>query len=288
LLAGSVEVWDLGMNARLEKKIAVVTGAGRGIGKELATLIASEGAKVIVNDLDPETVTKTVTEIKQLGLQCSGFPGDVTKQNFAQDLADFTRDQFGDVHIIVNNAGYVWNDRIHHVSDEQWDAMHDIHLKAPFQILRAFYPLIAEQVSEERKSGRPQSRKIINISSISATRGAAGQSPYSAAKAGLFGLTKSLAKEWGHMNVTVNCVAFGLVDTRLTKTANSQTDTIDLDGRKMNVGFTTEQKDSIVKSIPLGYSASPKMAAGGAFILSLPEADYITGQCFEIAGGIIY
>lgn len=273
---------------KLENSVAVVTGSGRGIGRELAFLLAKEGAKVVVNDLDPDAAAETQATIVAMGACASAFPGSVTSLNFAEELAEFTKETFGDVHIIVNNAGYVWNEPVHRTTDEQWEAMQAIHLTAPFRIIRAFHPLLRERVDAERTEGKLASRRIVNVASIAATRGTAGQVAYSSAKAGLFGLTRSLAKEWGSMNITVNCVAFGLVDTRLTATTEDGTGVIKIEGEKRRVGFLPNQRDALIRSIPLARAASAEEAAGGAFIFCLPEASYITGQCIEVAGGIAY
>lgn len=273
---------------KLENSVAVITGSGRGIGRELAFLLAKEGAKVVVNDLDPDAAAETQATIVAMGACASAFPGSVTSLNFAEELAEFTKETFGDVHIIVNNAGYVWNEPVHRTTDEQWEAMQAIHLTAPFRIIRAFHPLLRERVDAERTEGKLASRRIVNVASIAATRGTAGQVAYSSAKAGLFGLTRSLAKEWGSMNITVNCVAFGLVDTRLTATTEDGTGVIEIEGEKRRVGFLPNQRDALIRSIPLARAASAEEAAGGAFIFCLPEASYITGQCIEVAGGIAY
>ncbi|SMC77887.1 SDR family NAD(P)-dependent oxidoreductase [Novosphingobium sp. B1] len=273
---------------KLENSVAVVTGSGRGIGRELAFLLAKEGAKVVVNDLDPDAAAETQATIVAMGACASAFPRSVTSLNFAEELAEFTKETFGDVHIIVNNAGYVWNEPVHRTTDEQWEAMQAIHLTAPFRIIRAFHPLLRERVDAERTEGKLASRRIVNVASIAATRGTAGQVAYSSAKAGLFGLTRSLAKEWGSMNITVNCVAFGLVDTRLTATTEDGTGVIKIEGEKRRVGFLPNQRDALIRSIPLARAASAEEAAGGAFIFCLPEASYITGQCIEVAGGIAY
>lgn len=273
---------------KLEGSVAVVTGAGRGIGREIALLLAREGAAIVVNDLDPAAASETQAAITDFGARASALAGSVTASGFAEELAEFTRATYGNVQIIVNNAGYVWNEPVHRTSDEQWEAMQSVHLTAPFRILRAFHPLISERASAESIEGAPASRRIVNVASIAATRGAAGQAAYSSAKAGLFGLTKSLAKEWGPMNVTVNCVAFGLVDTRLTATTQDGGAAIEIDGQKRRVGFLPNQREAIVRNIPLGRAATPVEAAGGAFVFCLPEASYITGQCIEVAGGISY
>jgi 3-oxoacyl-[acyl-carrier protein] reductase len=192
---------------------------------------------------------------------------------------------FGGLDIIVNNAGYTWDSVIQKMTDEQWDAIIDVHLKAPFRILRAAQPVISGLVSTAREAGEPlPCRKVVNISSIAGLGGNAGQANYAAAKAGVTGLTKTLAKEWGRYNVTVNTVAFGLIRTRLTQAA-SDGNTIDVDGRAIKVGVSPHLLGAMESMIPLGRAGTPAEAAGAVYLFCIPESDYVSAQTLICGGG---
>jgi len=271
--------------ARLDGQVALVSGAGRGIGASLARQLAAEGAQVVVNDLDAEPTRETVEAIVAAGGKAVACPGNVTAADFPKRFVGTALEAFGGLHIIVNNAGYIWNGPLHKITDEQWDAIQDVHLKAPFRILREAFAYIRDQAATEAAAQRRVQRKVVNISSISGTRGSAGQANYAAAKAGLVGLTKTLAKEWGRYSVNVNCVAFGFIETRLTQEIKGET-AIAIDGRQHRVGLLAEGRAATVAQIPLGRVGTPREAAGGVLLLCLPEADYITGQVLEVSGGL--
>jgi 3-oxoacyl-[acyl-carrier protein] reductase len=193
---------------------------------------------------------------------------------------------FGGVDIVVNNAGYIWNSTIQNTSDEQWAAMLDVHATAPFRLLRAAAPFIREAARRETEvHGRPRPRKVVNISSVSGLHGAATQIAYAAGKAALFGVTKSLAKEWGRYNVTVNCVAFGHIETRLTQPLDDGPRTIAVKGRDFKVGLDPATLERIRASTALQRPGSPEDAAGAVFLFCIPESDYVTGQILECSGG---
>ncbi|MFC0284740.1 SDR family NAD(P)-dependent oxidoreductase [Camelimonas abortus] len=269
---------------RLEGRTALVTGAGRGVGAALARMLAGEGAAVLVNDLDSGPAEETVAAIRAAGGRALAFPGDVASPGFAGGFLQAAIDGLGGADIIVNNAGYIWNAGIASTTDEQWDAMQEVHLKAAFRIARAWAPWLAEQAAKERAAGRGFTRKMVNVSSVSGTHGAWKQIGYSAAKAGLVGLTKSLAREWGPLNVTVNAVAFGLIETRLTQPIAGET-TIEVAGRRHRVGLTKELLEGIYAQTPLRRGGRPEDGAGAVLLFCLPESDYITGQVIEADGG---
>jgi 3-oxoacyl-[acyl-carrier protein] reductase len=271
--------------ARLDGRVALVTGAGRGIGASLARQLAAEGARVVVNDLDAEPAQETVSAITAAGGTAVACPGSVVAADFPRRFVGTALQAFGDLHIIVNNAGYIWNAPIHRIADEQWDAIQEVHLKAPFRILREAFDHISGAAAAEAAAGRRVQRKVVNISSVSGTRGSAGQANYAAAKAGLVGLTKTLAREWGRYQVNVNCVAFGFIDTRLTQEIKGET-AIEIEGRRHRVGLLAQGRAATVAQIPLGRAGTPDEAAGGVLLLCLPEADYITGQVLEVSGGL--
>jgi 3-oxoacyl-[acyl-carrier protein] reductase len=270
----------------LDGKVAIVSGSGRGIGREIALKLASEGAKVVVNDLDAEPAKETVAAIEAAGGQAVACVGSVTDADFGERFVQTAVDDFGGLDIIVNNAGYTWDSVIQKMTDEQWDAILDVHLKAPFRILRAAQPVIAAAVKRAKAAGEPvPCRKVVNISSLAGTGGNAGQVNYSAAKAGVTGLTKALAKEWGRYNVTVNTVAFGLIKTRLTETPADGDGTIDVAGREIKVGVNPNLLAAMEQMVPLGRGGTPAEAAGAVYLFCIPESDYVSAQTLVCGGG---
>ncbi|CAM3726948.1 SDR family NAD(P)-dependent oxidoreductase [Smaragdicoccus niigatensis] len=270
----------------LEGKVAIISGSGRGIGREIALKLASEGAKVVVNDLDAEPAKETVAAIESAGGQAVACIGSVTDADFGERFVAAAVDNFGGLDIIVNNAGYTWDSVIQKMTDEQWDAILDVHLKAPFRILRAAQPVIAAAVKKAKEAGEPiPCRKVVNISSMAGTGGNAGQANYSAAKAGITGLTKTLAKEWGRYNVTVNTVAFGLIKTRLTSTPAGGDGTIDVEGKKLKVGVNPNLLAAMEQMIPLGRGGEPSEAAGAVYLFCIPESNYVSAQTLQCGGG---
>lgn len=269
----------------LEGKIALVTGAGRGIGREVARKLGSAGARVVVNDLDDDVADQTVASICEVGGEAVTCAGSVTAAGFADRFVATAVDTYGGLDIVVNNAGYVWDNVIQKMSDEQWDAILEVHVKAPFQILRAAQPVISAKAKAEQREGREVFRKVVNISSLAGTSGNPGQTNYAAAKAGILGLTKSLAKEWGRYHVNVNAVAFGMIATRGMALAGEDA-RVTLDGRTVNVGISQDLLEASRTRIPLGRMGTPAEAAGAVYLLCLPESDYITGQTIVCAGGL--
>ncbi|MFL5855395.1 MAG: SDR family NAD(P)-dependent oxidoreductase, partial [Solirubrobacteraceae bacterium] len=197
----------------LDGKVAVVTGSARGIGRATAELLAEHGASVLVNDLDGDVAEQAAAEIDGGTV---AFAGDLTHPGVPDEMIQRAVDEWGRLDIVVNNAGYTWDGPIHKMSDDQFQAMVDIHNVVPFRVLRAAAPHLREPAKKEREKGREVFRKVVNVSSVSGTMGNAGQVNYSSGKAGVVGLTKTLAKEWGQFKINVNAVAFGWIETRLT------------------------------------------------------------------------
>ncbi len=271
---------------KLDGKVAIVSGSGRGIGREIALKLAGDGAAVVVNDLDDAPAKETVAAIEAAGGEAVACVGSVTEEGFGERFVSTAVDAFGGLDIVVNNAGYTWDSVIQKMTDEQWDAILDVHLKAPFRILRAAQPVIAGAAKAAREAGDPAPcRKVVNIASVAGLGGNAGQSNYAAAKAGVIGLTKTLAKEWGRYNVTVNTVAFGLVTTRLTATPAGGDGTIDVDGRQIRVGVNPQVLAAAEAGIPLGRAGTPEEAAGAVYLLCIPESDYVSAQTLVCGGG---
>jgi 3-oxoacyl-[acyl-carrier protein] reductase len=274
--------------AKLDGKVALVSGSGRGIGREIARKLAAEGAAVVVNDLDPEPAARTVADIEAAGGRAVACAGSVTDGDFAQRFVGTAVDRFGGLDVIVNNAGYTWDTVIQKMTDEQWDAILDVHLTAPFRILRAAQPVISAAVKRAREAGDPVPvRKVVNISSVAGLHGNAGQVNYAAAKAGVTGLTRALAKEWGRYQVTVNTVAFGLIRTRLTDASAAGDRTIDVRGRQIKVGVNPDLLAAAEHMIPLGRAGTPVDAANAVYLLTVPESDYVTGQTLVCDGGFM-
>ncbi|MFC9762890.1 SDR family NAD(P)-dependent oxidoreductase [Rhodococcus jostii] len=259
-------------------KTALVSGSGRGIGREIALKLAREGAAVVVNDLDPEPASQTVDAITASGGRAVACAGSVSDNGFAERFVDTAVEAFGGLDIIVNNAGYTWDSVIQKMTDEQWDTILDVNLKAPFRILRAAQPFIKSAPTDYH-------RKVVNISSVSGFYGNAGQANYGAAKAGLLGLTKTLAKEWGRYKVNVNAVAFGLIITRMTEVTADTDTTSNIDGRDIRVGVNPDRMAMASKMIPFGRGGTPAEAAGAVYLLCTPESDYINSQCLVVDAG---
>src|SRR5262245_13030169 len=268
---------------RLDGRVALVTGAGQGIGRALVLKLASEGSRVLANDLDAGCLERLRADVAGLGGTCEPFAGDVTEKEFGDHAVARCLERFGDLHILINNAGYIWNSRITNHTDEQWYAMLDVHATAPFRLLRAAGRHFQQMAKEGRTT---QARKVVNVSSVSGLFGAATQFSYSAAKSALVGMTRSLAQDWGRYNVTVNCVAFGFIETRLTQTFTGEIPEIEIGERKFKVGLDAEQVASMKSMIPLGRAGTPEEAAGAVFLFCLPESDFITGEIVVAAGGL--
>jgi 3-oxoacyl-[acyl-carrier protein] reductase len=270
----------------LEGKTAIVTGAGRGIGRAAAELFARHGARVVISDIDPEPAKEASASISEAGGRAIGVAGDVTDPAFPERIVSAAVSEFGGLDIIVNNAGYTWDAVIHKMSDQQWEAILAVHLTAPFRIIRAAAPFLRGAAKRERdERGAALARKIVNISSTSGTRGNAGQSNYSSAKAGVIGLTKTLAKEWGQFNVQVNAVAFGRIDTRLTQ-AKEKGETIKRGGSEIAIGIPADRLERTTPMIPMGRAGTAYEAAGAILFFASPLSDYVSGQVLEVAGGL--
>jgi 3-oxoacyl-[acyl-carrier protein] reductase len=270
----------------LEGKAALVTGSGRGIGRAVAAKLASAGASVLVNDLDEDAACESESEIRRAGGRAEHLSGDVTTPEFPKRLVETALRHFGAVDIIVNNAGYTWDNVIQKTSDEQFQAMLDIHVVAPFRILRAASAWIRETAKREAAEGRRVMRKVVNITSISGTDGNPGQSGYSSGKAAVVGLTKTLAKEWGRYNVNVNAVGFGLIETRLVQPLESGKNVVEVKGHSIAFGVQSKLLDAIKSAAPLGRLGTPEEAAGAVLFFCSPLSDYVTAEVLICGGGL--
>jgi 3-oxoacyl-[acyl-carrier protein] reductase len=270
----------------LEGKSALVTGSGRGIGRAIAGKLAACGASVMLTDIDELPLQEAAGEV---GARGRSLAGDLTAPDFPQKIVDATIAAFGSLDIIVNNAGYVWDNVIQKMTDEQFQAMLNIHLVAPFRILRAASTFLREAAKREAAEGRRVMRKVVNITSISGVDGIAGQAGYGAGKSGINGLTKVLAKEWGRYQVNVNSVGFGLIDTRLiqpiVKDDKNAPPTIEMAGRKIPVGAPPAFLEAAKAACPLGRLGTTEEAAGPVLFFCSPLSDYVSGEVLIVSGG---
>ena len=269
----------------------IVTGAGRGIGASAALQFAQQGANVVVNDLDDAATEETVHAISTGGGHAIAVAGNVTEPDFPTHLMKTAVDTYGQLNILVNNAGYTWDGMSHKMSDEQWQAIIDVHLTAPFRMIRAAAPYLRTAATAELESGASFSNRcIVNVSSTSGLHGNIGQVNYAAGKMGIVGLTKTLAKEWGRLGIRCNAVAFGFIDTRLTRPQETQEEAIEIDGHEVPLGIPAKVRALLDKDIqlriPLGRPATIEEAAAGIVLISSPLASYITGHVLEVTGGM--
>ena len=265
----------------LDDKVAIVTGSARGIGRATAELLSEHGAKVVINDLDKDAAEEAAGQISG---ETAVYAGDLTKGDAPQELVDTAINAWGKLDIIVNNAGYTLDAPIHKMSDDWFQRMLDIHLIAPFRIIRAAAPHLREPAKKEKEEGKEVFRKIVNVSSTSGMNGNAGQANYSAGKLGIVGLTKTLAKEWGQFKVNCNAVAFGFIETRLTA-AKADENVMEIDGEKVQLGIPEQLRGMGTMLIPLGRAGTPEEAAGGIFLLCTPWANFVHGQVLNVTGG---
>jgi len=265
----------------LDGKAAIVTGSARGIGRATAALLAQHGASVLITDLDAGAAEQTASEIAG---ETAVHAGDLTADGVAEELVQRAVDAFGGLDIVVNNAGYTWDGMAHKMRDEQFRAMLEIHAVAPFRLLRAAAPHLREPAKQEAAEGREVFRKVVNVTSIAGTQGNLGQVNYATAKAGLVGMTKTLAREWGPYKVNVNAVAFGFVETRLTASA-TEGETFAKDGVEIPLGIPDRMREAAGQIIPLGRPATPEEAAGAIFLLCTPWSNFIHGQVITASGG---
>lgn len=271
---------------KLDGKVAIISGSGRGIGRAVALKLASEGARVVVNDLDAGPADETVAAVRAAGGTAIACVGNVTAADFGERFVQTAITEFGGLDIIVNNAGYTRDAVIQKQTDEQFQSMLDVHVVAPFRILRAAAEPLRLFAKQEAAEGREVIRKVVNISSMAGTNGNAGQVNYSSAKAALIGMTKTLSKEWGRYKVCVNCVAFGFIETRLTKAMDDPETQIEIEGRTIQAGVPGAMLGALRTMVPLGRAGTPQEAAGGVYLFCIPESDYVSGEVLIVGGGV--
>jgi 3-oxoacyl-[acyl-carrier protein] reductase len=274
------------MQISLANKAAVVTGAGRGIGLAIARKLAQADASVLLVDIDESALKEAKQALSHAAGRIATLAGDLTEPDFAQAIIDHLLRNFGSADMIVNNAGYTWDSVIQKTTDEQFQAMLDIHVVAPFRLLRAASAWIRDKAKSEIAAGTPVMRKVVNITSISGLDGNPGQAGYGSGKAAVVGLTKTLAKEWGRYNVNVNAVGFGMIDTRLIKSMDDADTNILIGERQVHVGMQAKVREQAAKMIPLGRLGTPDDAADAVFFFCSPLSDYVTGEVLVCSGGL--
>jgi len=267
----------------LRGKTAIITGGGRGIGKAIVQRLVSAGANALVCDLDQEALEEMKASPRNPE-RVATIQGDLMEPDVPQQIVDAALEVFGSIDIIVNCAGFSWDSVIQKTSDEQFLAMLNIHVMAPFRLLRAASGYLRETAKREIADGQRVMRKVVNITSISGTDGNPGQAGYSAGKAGVIGLTKSLAKEWGRYNINVNAVGFGLIQTRMIQPLKLGGE-INMRGKDIPIGVQSALLDSIVAGCPLGRTGTPEEAAGAVMFSCSPLSDYVTGEVLICSGG---
>jgi len=262
-------------------KVAIITGSGRGVGRAAAEMFAEQGAKVVINDLDEAPAAEAVAAIRAKGGEAIAVVGNVTAADFPKRIIEETINAFGRLDILVNNAGYTWDGLLHKMTDEQFQAMLDVHLITPFRLIREAAPYMRDAAKAEMEAGHTASyRKIINVSSVAGVSGNVGQANYSSAKAGVVGLTKTVAKEWGGFNINCNCVAFGLIDTRLTQEKGGESI------GDIALGIPQKVRQMFEQSIPQRRAGTPEEAASAIVYLASPLSNYVNGQVLHVNGGL--
>ena len=267
----------------LEGKTAIVTGGGRGIGQAIVKRLVGAGANAVVCDLDQEALNEMKASVRS-SERVATVQGDLMEPEVPQKIVDAALEAFGSIDIVVNCAGFSWDGVIQKTTDEQFLAMLNIHVMAPFRLLRAASGYLRETAKRETANGERVMRKVVNITSISGTDGNAGQAGYSAGKAGVIGLTKSLAKEWGRYNVNVNAVGFGLIQTRMIQPLKAGGE-INIRGKEIPIGVQPALLESVVAGCPLGRTGTPEEAAGAVMFFCSPLSDYVTGEVLICSGG---
>ena len=267
----------------LKNKLAVITGAGRGIGRATAALFAKEGAKVFLCDVDKDPLEKTINEIKSINRHISGISGDVTKQSDVQNImkkeAEFGN---GSIDILCNIAGITRDRVIQKMTLEDWNFIISINLTGTFNCIQAAEPYIRETAKNElEKTGKINSRSIINISSTSGTTGNPGQINYAASKAGIVGLTKTVAKEWARYNIRCNAIAPGVIETRLTQ-AKKEGEDFGIPEKQKQMLLNLQKETGLARD-----PGQPEDVANAILFFASDLSSYVTGQVLTVAGGVI-
>ncbi|ATE67444.1 SDR family NAD(P)-dependent oxidoreductase [Rhizorhabdus dicambivorans] len=269
----------------LDGKVAIVSGSGRGIGRAMALKLASEGAAVVINDIDEAPAAEAKAAIEAIGGRATTVVGDVTAADFGDRFVGAALNEFGRLDIVINNAGYALDNLMQKADSDQFEAMLDVHAAAPFRILKAAFPHFREQARIEAENGQEIFRKVVNISSIVALAGNPGQVSYSAGKAAIIGMTRTLAKEWGRYKVNVNAIAYGVIQTRIVQPVAGDKPAVKIGDREIAMGIPEKLHQAISAQIPIGRWGTPEEAANAAYLFCTPESNFISGQVITVAGG---
>jgi 3-oxoacyl-[acyl-carrier protein] reductase len=240
-------------------KAAIVTGSARGIGKTIAMTLAAAGANIVISDLNTEAGKATVDEINAMGRKAVWVEADVSKSDQATKLIESAQEEFGKIDILVNNAGITRDNLVMRMTEDEWDSVISVNLKGTYNCIRA-----AAKILMKQRAGR-----IINIASVVGQMGNAGQANYASSKAGVIGLTKSVAKEFSSRNVLVNAVAPGFIETAMTEK------------------LPENARESLLQLIPLAKLGQPEDVARVVLFLSSDQSSYITGQVINVDGGMV-
>ena len=267
-------------------QVVLITGSANGIGYAAARQFASMGARLFINDLDAEACEKAARSIREGGSAAWALPGDITKPHIPDLLIERIIDRCGHLNILVNNAGFTWDGMLHKMTDDQWMEIQNVHTLAPFRLTRAIARIWRPLAKEEIETGRPHPHRcIINISSTSGLHGNIGQINYATAKMGVIGMTKTIAREWGMYGIRCNAVAFGFIDTRLTR-PHEEGHEITIDEKSIPLGIPQKVRDASFAAIPMKRPGMTDEAAAGILLIASPLASYITGHTLEVTGGL--
>jgi 3-oxoacyl-[acyl-carrier protein] reductase len=247
------------MKGPLDGKVAIITGGSRGIGAEVGARLAEDGAAVVVSGRDGERLQRTVREWETQGRAVLGVVADATSREDCERLVSTAKQHFGRIDVLVNNAGMTHDQLLVRMTDEDWDRVIEVNLRSAFLMTRA----VSKALVRQKSGGR-----VINITSTAGAMGNAGQVNYSAAKAGLIGLTKAAARELAHWSILVNAVAPGLIETDMTK------------------DLSATAREALLAQVPLKRSGTAREVAEMVRFLAGDGATYITGQVFHVNGGL--
>jgi 3-oxoacyl-[acyl-carrier protein] reductase len=263
-------------------RTAIVTGAGRGIGQGVAIRLAQEGANIVVNDRDQGPLDETIAEIQSHGGKAVGLAASVTDPGIGERLAKLAVDSFGDIHIVVTAAGFLWDGMLHRMTDDQFQTIIDVHLGGTFRVVRDSFKIMREHARAEQERGEAvPARRVVTISSLSGF-GNLGQANYAAAKAGIAGFTRTVALEGALFNILANSLAFGFIDTRMTRAIESQNEYVD----QAVQGIPEAARQRALDMIPLKRSGSIDEAVGPIVFFCSDLSTYTTGALLEVNGGV--
>ena len=266
----------------IDGRVAIVTGAGRGIGQGVALRLAREGACIVANDLDQEPLDDTLRQIEGFAGEAVGLAGSVTEPDIGERLADLAMRTYGNVHIVVPAAGFLWDGMLHRMSDEQFTTIIDVHLGGTFRVVRDAFKVMRELARSEREAGETvPPRRIVTISSLSGF-GNMGQANYAAAKAGIAGFTRTVAIEGAMFNILANSLAFGFIDTRMTRAMESQNESVFGAAQ----GIPQAAREKALELIPLKRAGAVDEAVGPIVFFCSGLSTYATGALLEVNGGV--